>query len=216
MKLTLTGLGIAAFTAMLLLPSSFSLQDTNSVQFWGASTLVTYDAEGNEIFAQTVHNRILDAGEEFILDQVFADGSTDLDDVEQIGTICILVNGTSEVTVEEDKTATEFDESNRAMSNDKKPCREDTAVITSGGTAQIGALTFIGNVNLNSDGDDKTIHGIGICQLNASDVDFQRCGDANDGDNAILFAIVDTSDVTLEENETVDITYTFDITSPDN
>jgi len=60
--------------------------------------------------------------------------------------------------------------------------------------------------------DNDTITGIAICQNDTTDnTDFNNC--ATEG---IMFAVVDISDVTLATSETVDITYTFDITSPSN
>ena len=51
-----------------------------------------------------------------------------------------------------------------------------------------------------------TVTNIGICDAEVNDLDVRGC-------TANLFAVVDTSDVTLADNETVDVTYTFDISS---
>jgi len=87
-------------------------------------------------------------------------------------------------------------------------CIEDDVVVTTSGTAVIGALTFTGGTNV-VNGD--TIHGIGICQAVDGNSTYRSCSE-----QGVLFAIIDTSDVTLNTAETVDITYTFDITSNDN
>jgi len=206
MNLKLTGIGLVALTAVLLLPSSFSMLDTGETNFWGTLSLVSYDSEGNEVFAQQIHNRIVDTGEEFILDSVFQDSLAPVADNQQIAVICAFENTTSTVTIFEDIVALDLDEDNQIVSDNR--CIEDTAVATTGGTAVIGALTFTGGTNV-ANGD--TIHGIGICQAVAGNDTYRSCGV-----QGIMFAIVDTSDVTLNAAETVDITYTFDITSPNN
>ena len=202
MDLKITGISMVGLTALLLLPSSFSMLDTDEVNFWGAANMVSYDSEGNEILSQKIHNRIVDTGEEFILDQVFQDTATSADNV-QIATICAFENSTSSVSVREGIVNTDLDGDNTI--NDDDRCIEDTAVTTTGGQGIIGALTFTGGTNV-ANGD--TIHGIGICQASSANDTYRNCQT-----QGILFAIVDTSDVTLNAAETVDITYTFDLSS---
>jgi len=210
MNLKLSGIGLVAITAVLLLPSSFSTEDTNKLNFWGIASLVTYDSEGNEVFAQQIHNRIVDTGEDLILDQVFQDAASDIDNNQQVATICAFENSSSPdvpvVSIQEEVTALQFDEDNAIVSDDR--CIEDDVVVTTSGTAVIGALTFLGGTNV-ADGD--TIHGIGICQAVDGNGTYRSCDV-----QGVLFAIIDTSDVTLNTGETVDITYTFDITSDDD
>jgi hypothetical protein len=185
--------------AMMVIPGSFD-SSNNEFTVYGAATVIQNDANGQEIFSQTVHNRVVDTGEEFLLDNVFQDGVATADNV-QIGSICISDDDT---VVVEGLTAATFDTNN---SFTEANCKEDTSVATSGGTAVIGPLEFTcGDTNC-ADGD--TINQIGICQNDADDDgDFINC--ATEG---ILFAAVITSATTLAASETVDITYTFDITS---
>ena len=185
--------------AMMVIPGSMGSYE-NDLTFYGAATMVQKDANGQEIFSQVVHNQVVDTGEEFLLDQTFQDGTTSADNV-QIGSICIS-DGT--ITVGETQTAANFDTANGITETN---CKEDTTVTTSGGTAVIGALQFTcGGTNC---ADNDTITGIAICQNDADDDgDFNNC--ATEG---IMFAVVDTTDTTLAASETVDITYTFDITS---
>ena len=164
--------------------------------------IVHRDGDGNIKWEETVQNRFVDTGEEFLLDAVFQDGATDVADNVQIGSICISDAGT--ITVAETETATDFDTDNGITENN---CKEDVTVTTSTGTAVIGALTFTcGGTNC-ADGD--TITGIAICQNDVTDDnDYNNC--ATEG---IMFAVIDITDVTLQTSDTVDIDYTFDISS---
>lgn len=200
MKTKIAGFALMGVLAMMVIPGSMASPD-NDLTFYGAATMVQKDAFGQEVFSQVVHNQVVNSGEEFLLDQTFQDGTTSADDV-QIGSICISNAGT--ITVAEIETAADFDGDNGLTETN---CKEDTTVTTSGGTAVIGALQFTCGETNCTDGD--TITGIGICQNDTTDdTDFADC--ATEG---ILFAVIDTTDTTLATSETVDITYTFDITS---
>jgi len=198
-------IGLLGFLIVLIMPFNIN-EDKSEEKFYGAATILVRDADGNQLFQQTVHNQLVDTGETFILEQTFQDSTTVADDV-QIGSICISAGDVSALV--EVSTATDFDALGAAFA---APCIEDTSVdiTTTQGQAVIGPLTFTAGTNLP---DDATIDGIGICSGEVgSQANFADC--ATDG---ILFAFVDTSDVQLDASgatpETVDITYTFDITS---
>jgi len=95
MNLKLSGIGLVAITAVLLLPGSFGNLVTDETTFWGQSNLVLYDVEGNEVLAQTVHNRIVDTGEQFILQQTFQEATGNVVDGSQFGAICAFTNSSS-------------------------------------------------------------------------------------------------------------------------
>ena len=232
MNLKLTGIGLVALTAVLLLPSSFSMIDTGDTKFWGSASMVAYDSEGNEILAQQIHNRIVDTGEQFILGQTFAEtapsGGTVKADLDQMGAICAFTNGTNTnyVQVNENVTANQVDR-HQSIATDAAfdpRCQNSPLSLTTAGKAILGPTTFSagaapgntgsGNVTIGS-----TIHGIAVCQANATggpNGDWIHCEDGPTGGGGVMLSIVDTSDVILAASETVDITYTFDITSPDN
>ena len=184
-------------------------QTIEQSKMYGAATLVAYDLERNEIFSQTIHNRLVDTGEDFINHMVFSDVNTVADD-DAIGSICAYENGGTSIgdLNIETTTAADFDSNNQNITNQE--CRTDDAVTVTNGTsiAVIGPLTFQGGINLNIGGE---VNGLGVCQAHNTNLNFTGC--ATEGD---LFAIVDTSDVTLASAETVDITYTFSLVSNDN
>ena len=217
MNLKLSGIGLVAITAVLLLPGSFGNIVADDTTFWGQSSLVAYDVEGNEILSQTIHNRIVDTGEQFILGQTFKDGNTNALDNVSMGTICAFTNATgTEVTIEEDITATDVDTTQK-IDQDLR-CNDDDGVtsLATPGKAIIGPITFTGGaLGVAEVTAGETIHGIAICQQNNTGTTWIDCTNGGGVLGAgIMLAIIDTSDVTLNNGETVDITYTFDITSP--
>jgi len=186
-------------------------QTIEQSKMYGFATLVAYDTERNEIFSQTVHNRLVDTGEDLINDMVFSDGSTDVADADAVGSICAYDDSATFIAVlaaDETTTAADFDTGN---ANGELECVTDISVDTTGvSIAVIGPLTFTGGTgggaNMDAGG---TVNGIGVCNAHNTDAAFNDC--ATEG---VLFAIVDTSDVTLGTAETVDITYTFSLVSP--
>jgi hypothetical protein len=200
MKTKIAGFALMGVLAMMVIPGSMG-EHENDLTFYGAATMIQKDALGQEVFSQTVHNQVVNTGEEFLLDNVFQDGNTAIADNEQIGAICI---STGTIAVAEAETAADFDGDNGLT---EANCKEDTTVTTSGGTAVIQPAAFTCGETNCSNGD--TITGIAICQNDATDDnDYANC--ATEG---IMFAVVDTTDTTLAASETVTITYTFDITS---
>ncbi len=201
------GFGMMGFFIFMMVPGID--QTIEQSKMYGAATLVAYDLERNEIFSQTIHNRLVDTGEDFINHMVFSDVNTVADD-DAIGSICAYENGGTSIgdLNIETTTAADFDSNNQNITTQK--CRTDDAVTVTNGTsiAVIGPLTFAGGTNVDAAG---FVHGIGICQAHNSNANFTNCES-----EGILFAIVDTSDVALGTGETVDITYTFSLVSPDN
>lgn len=180
--------------------------------------MVKFDAEGNEVFQQSVHNQITIEGEDFINNQVFQDGVASLSDAEGIGAICVTQEDPGVASVANDaETAAAFDTGNTL--DDQDVCEEGTATITNtvgASTAVIGPLSFASGADNVDNGD--VISGIGICQ---ADVETgpafgdggAGCAEGGTGASGILFALIEVTPTTLNASETVDITYTFDITS---
>ena len=188
---------------------------------YGVATIAHHDADGNVLATQTVHNRLLNAGEDYILQQVFRDGLSAADTA-QIGAICLSADDTPIV---EGLDATAFNTNHEAdadtvasaggastiAASDTRECLTDAAVASSGQIATVGPLTFTANNTATPDASrsnwkpDVPIKQIGICQGFAAD-NAASC-------TAPLFAAVDINDVTLNVDETLTVTYTFDMSS---
>ena len=208
---------ITILSMLLIMPADFIFGHEKQIipeKFYGMLTLKKYDDLGNEIFSQTVHNRLVNQGETFLLNQAFL-SNADLDS-NRFSSICIIEpnddvvflpdNVDNNGIIREDLTSVQFDDANSIILPN---CLVDLEVdLIEDGRAIIGPLNFRAGENIAVGG---TIHGIGICKHN-DDASFSSCA-RNNGDNNILFAAVSTSHVTLNEGDSAEISYTFDITS---
>ncbi len=196
--------GFLSIMAITMVPFS-NETNSNDDKFYGMLTLVKYDENRNEVFSQSVHNQLTDEGETFLLGVSFFDNAADIDDDSSVGSICL----TDAVTVGEGEDATAFDLANGITETN---CIVDglsegyVDITTTQGLAVIGPLTFDAPTHV---GNGDTVDGIGICQSNNEAAPWNNCGTAG-----ILFAVVNTVNVTLASTETVDVTYTFNMTSP--
>lgn len=176
------------------------------LQIGGWLTVKHFDANRNLISTQIIHNRVVDQGEDFLIDQAFKEGDAgETVDADQLASICVSAE-VSFVDTDETKTAVNFDTNDNLASNN---CIADASVTQSAQTAVIGALTFDAPTHVPN---DTTITGIGICQ-GAAATPFAQCQDAQAAGSGILFSQINIGDVTLAASETVDITYTLDLSS---
>jgi len=205
----IAGVGLMGLFIFMILPTNAGLTDTYNIDgvHYGAATIVVHDVNGNERFSQTVHNLLTDDGEDFIIAAVFDEGTGGPASNVAIGAICISdPNGALQVI--DTEQAADFDGDNSITAVN---CKQDHTggVQSLSGVAQIGALTFNATGNLAS---GETVEGIGICLNNgANTADFLNCATTG-----ILFSVINTSNVTIASGEDIDITYTFDISSPSN
>ncbi len=201
--LKLASFGLLGLLLVLMLPAHVDEQTPGFL--YGAATIVAHDAYGNEIFSQTRHNQLFNEGEDFIIDQAFTDLGSDFVDNIQIGAICLSADTTPSVL--ETDTNTNFNADNvRAGDTLALNCVTANPVLKATQIVTIGPLTFTAGANSAAVEwvSDNTITNIGVCDAEATNANVRDC-------TTNLFAVVDTSDVTLAAAETVDVTYTFDI-----
>lgn len=200
-------IGLLTILAITIVPFDGET-NSNEGKLYGLLTLVQYDENSNEVFSQSIHNRLVNTGETFLLEAGFRDSIAPADNL-QIGAICIA-QGTIDAA-DEAESAADFDTANSQTSGTN--CIVDAAVdiTTTQGQAVIGPETFTGGTHIAA---GETVNGIGICQSNAGTTPYTDCINGDGAASGILFAIIDTADVTLAASETVQVTYTFDITSP--
>jgi len=195
------GIALMAIFAVMVIPAQGS-SENGTPTYYGMGTIVLSDSLGNEAFSQILHNRVVNTGESFVIAQTFKNGTSSVADNSAISAVC--VTEAAAFTPAEVDTAATFDAGTTITTGNE--CKEDTVVDeTPQGTAVIGPITFAVS---NLDAAGEIITGIGVCQGSAGAADFGTCAA-----NGLLFAEVDTSDVTLNTGETVQITYTFDLTS---
>ena len=197
----IASLGLLGLLVVLVMP--VSEESTITSPFYGGATMVLYDEDGQEKFSQTVHNRLFDVGEDFILTQVFTDiaGTDATTDATQVGAICIAAGtpSTDEADTLSQINAQDTSSGGAAASR----CITDQNGVTN--ATQIATIdaTFITGTNWDA---DDTISHITICAAASDTNPVTDCV-------APFFALVDTSNVTPTGTETVTITYTFDISN---
>ena len=64
------GVGLLGLFILMIIPAGVD-NTQEEAKFYGAAHLVVRDVAGNEVFEQTIHNRLLNAGENYIIDQAF-------------------------------------------------------------------------------------------------------------------------------------------------
>ncbi len=197
------GAGLLGLFILMVLPAGMdNIQEDG--KFYGAANLLVRDAAGNELFQQTVHNNLLDTGENYIVTQAFVSGGAPIVDIAQISAICV----TNLTLVNETDTAASYSApANTLTIGTGDHCHPTVPTIPNDGTAVLGAETFTGGIDI---GAGETIRSIAICADNAGAL----YGDCNASNNPIAFAAIVTSSVQLGATETVDVTYTFDLSSP--
>ncbi|ABK78518.1 hypothetical protein CENSYa_1909 [Cenarchaeum symbiosum A] len=198
--------GLAAILALAFVPS----EETGGMQMYGMAEVVHRDTGGSVLSSQTVHNRLLDAGEDFIVDAVFRSGEAVLTDGLRIDTICLsdIDGGIDDVNFNEGDAASVFAApSGPAGANACKSVPDAETVETAAGTALIGPLTFTAGTDFDA---GETIASIAVCIEDAASVGYEDCAAVG-----TAFAATDVGDVTPVGTDTVDVSYTFNISSPD-
>ena len=208
--LVVLGVGLLSIATMIGILSSTT---ESSFEMYGVATITHHDKDGKLVSTQTIHNRLLDAGEAYMLNQTFRGlGASDVADATQIGAICL---STGSDTITEGYDINTFNTNHEGADNDAATsstnCKTDTSITATDGVAIIGPLTFQSENNDSGNwyaGDDVT--HIGVCVATSDGTDIRGCQE-------ILFAAVDTEpNITLQDGETVTVTYNFDMSSDDN
>ncbi len=204
----IASMGLLGLIAILVIPAGTESMTNDGFNVFGKATMTYNDAFGNEMLTQSVHNQLFNQGENFILGATFKNGTTVIADNVSIGAICLYA-GVDQT--DENLTNTLFNtahDTGEAGGDDALNCRTDATggVTFANRIATVGPLTFEAGSGTDNLDATKTITGIGVCDAHASDSDVRGC-------TTTLFAVVDTSDVTLALGETVDITYTFNLDS---
>ena len=213
------GLAMMSVFAMMVIPGNIDTNQSDSI-FYGMATIVKNDSLGNEVFQQSIHNDLTDEGEAFLLSAAFDDGTNGPLTTAGFGAICVSGESvTEEDGTLEGETASLFDTGNAATLNDgvNLTCEEDPdGVSISSSVATIGPVTFeAGGINID---DAETINSLGICQMDEDVPAHEGFLDCETGSLGLgkLLAVVSVTATTLNTDETVDVTYTFSLASPNS
>ena len=208
------GFGLLGLAALMVIPSGAPADAAPAM--YGAADVELRGADGGVKMSQTVHNRVTDDGERFLIDQVFDTGDTATSF--RVNSICLVsgsYTGYSESTTAQDqhdnKPSTNVGSVGGTDPADRVPerslCVSHNRVDDSAGsTAVLANSDFVADRHV---GSNQAIGGFVVCNLSGS-VDCNHVG------NGIAFAAVDINDIRLQSaGELLEITYTFDMSTPD-
>ncbi len=199
--LKVIGFGLLGLFVLMIFPSTM-IDVATEPMFYGTANIVLADSDGNALMKQTVHNRITDEGETFLINQVFDTATALAADNNRIGAICIYETSDGNIV---EGTVNGLANGLTVVGGDI--CHVTMAMSNSGGISSTDAQLFTSGVDFTA---SETISAILICAKNAGDVDFATC--ATPGQATALAALIITN-VTLTGSDTITITYTFDITT---
>ncbi|ABK77843.1 hypothetical protein CENSYa_1219 [Cenarchaeum symbiosum A] len=196
-------IGSVAVLALMLAPSGVMTgQNTAEPRFYGMVEAIERDSSGQVTSSQAVHNRLLDAGEDLIIDSVFRTPTSGapLAANERINRIC-LSNTNSSIMEDSALADLGIASSNEGTSG---PClRIDGNVdVSDDNIATLGPLNFTGGVSIAV---DTAITAVVIC-ANATGPSNSTCA------NGTAFAAVPLSS-TLADMAMLELTYTFNVSS---
>ena len=210
------GFGLLGLAALMVIPSGVST-DAAPVMY-GAASVELKDSDGNVKMSQTVHNRVTDDGEEFLIDQIFDTGDAAQPDIYRMNAICVVSDsytGYSESTTAQDQHDNQPSVNTGSIDSTDPADRVPAYFLCSGGrvddsagsTAVLQEVTYVADEHI---GSNQAIGGFVIC----NDPGATLC--SLDPDLGIAFAAIDINDIRLQSaGDSLSITYTFDISTPD-
>ena len=212
----IAGFALLGLAALMAAPSGEPAGAAPAM--YGAADVELVDADGNVRMSQTVHNRVIDSGEEFFIDQIFDTGDAAFTRFERVSTICIISDsytGYSESTTAQDQhdnhPSTNVGSVGGFDPADRVPFRSLCSVVniddSAGSSAVMGPVTYVADTNL---GSNQAVGGFMVCNGNAGS---QDCAPGRFG---VAFAAIDINDIRLQSaGDSLTIYYTFDISTPD-
>ncbi len=200
--LKVIGFGLLGLFVVMIFPSTIT--DGANPMFYGSAHMVLSDPDGNILMTQTVHNRITDEGETYMINQVMDTTTAAITADARVGAICIIEN--SDSVFAESAVSTTV---NNLADLGGTHCKVTADMSNSASQSVTDAEVWTAGTDFNA---GETISGILICAKGGSgDTNFQDC-DTPTGTNVALAAL-DLNNVTVTGTDTITITYTFDITT---
>ncbi|ABK77006.1 hypothetical protein CENSYa_0370 [Cenarchaeum symbiosum A] len=197
--------GLAAVLALTLaVPAGHS---SHGPVAYGMAEAIHMDAGGSVLMSQTVHNLVVDQGEEQLIDRLFKTAETRIEAIHRINILCLTdstVPVTDSVTAASMDPATGFALRNGACAVFGEVEDDET---DDRSLAVMGPVNFTAGSNFN---ENRTVTALLVCP-NPDDDEGSCRFSAN-----YIFAAVPLGNLTFSENDTLQVTYTFDVSSDNN
>ncbi|ABK78256.1 hypothetical protein CENSYa_1638 [Cenarchaeum symbiosum A] len=207
--LAYAGLVGATILGMLALIPAGS--DETGMQFYGMAEVVQKGASGETLSSQTVHNRLLDSGEDYIIKSVFKTGERSVDDT-RVDSMCLYAQRAFDALTEGEITTrlTPFNVDGNCVADSNIEYDSGTGIVEMKGTWITGVNTI--DELVTEPGRGSSLGGLVICSIPDPEENDKHC---NNPDRAMQFAAVPLEGVDLSEGGVLDVTYTFNIATPD-
>ncbi|ABK78165.1 hypothetical protein CENSYa_1543 [Cenarchaeum symbiosum A] len=210
--MALTGFA-AVFALLALTPASASLLPTGSADspvLYGMAELTYKNGDGDIVAAHTVHNDLVNYGEGVLIQGVFGT----LEANKRPHVICI--SDAADTVIEEDTVALAFARQS-SFSSGATCIVADIETNATTAADDTGSRAIMNATFSSDDGDDniiagQTINTLAICDSSTSATALNDCGSTG----ALFSAVGVDFTGTVSAADTVDVTYTFDLRSPDN
>jgi len=196
------GIGLLCLLNLMIIPVATPVPgvESDSIKMYGIATIVLKDSTGNILLENVIHNQVVDVGTTFMLDQTFGDGNVAVADASQADTMCVTDALAPNGSTDDAETAALFNTENGLVGNN---CIGAIVFTTAATTGNSGTTTFSAGTHFPA---GTVVGGIGICGDNGVGSPFNDCSVA--AGDAPLLSVVDTTNVTVNAGESVDITYT--------
>ncbi|ABK78143.1 hypothetical protein CENSYa_1521 [Cenarchaeum symbiosum A] len=209
------GLAAVLFT-LALTPAGASFLPAGqaaSPLFYGMAELVHIDGDGGIVSSQTVHNRLLDTGEGILIKGIF--GTLDTGEAPRL--ICItddpgiLITNNTDTPDEETLLSADFDPGSGFANSTISTCKMADIDTSTDESMAVMTATFNGSASSTPNilAGQEITHLV-ICNQDTDSSAFTRCSAAGDA-----FAAINVGITTVASDDSVLVTYTYDLTSPD-
>ncbi|ABK78162.1 hypothetical protein CENSYa_1540 [Cenarchaeum symbiosum A] len=223
MNTTKTGMALtgfaAVFTLLALTPASATFLNTDNADtpvLFGMAELTHKNVDGDILASSTVHNRLVNGGEVHLINGVFGATAVATDDKPTL--ICISDKlAVNKVVGEilETSIASDFTPETAFATTGTNTCVAADIETANGGSSAVMNATFYGSGATGTDEinilEDQMIESIAICDTSAAGTDRTNCATAG-----ALFSAVPVRQTEVGASDSVEVTYTFNLTSPTN
>ncbi|ABK77729.1 hypothetical protein CENSYa_1100 [Cenarchaeum symbiosum A] len=210
---------LAAIVVLMMVPTTDTAPQGPA--FYGMAEVVQTGPDGEVKSSQSVHNRIVDQGEELMFDALFDTGDPF---VGKFGVICLSDSDSfnpTRITAATGEELThlnsELDDGASDLANSDNPCKAvDTVTKHGNGSATIGTTFLAGaGADLSNATDFGTPHfdAVWICHAEVSTGAVRYCSSLGDG---ILAAVALPASQTVVGGDSYRVTYTLDLSSDDS
>ncbi|ABK77730.1 hypothetical protein CENSYa_1101 [Cenarchaeum symbiosum A] len=206
--------GLAAIVVLMMVPTTDTAPQGPA--FYGMAEVVQMGSDGEVLSSQTVHNRIVDQGEELMLDALFDTGVT----FDKFNVIC-LGDDVAMAIIDDDVTGEALDaddhfiDTSTAFGGSSQPCKtvENVERLNDGNATLSATFEAARDLQVGS-----AFNSVWVCNAQSADAD-EACssdfdgGGSGAGGDGILAVVGLPTAQSIEADSNYSVTYTLDLSS---